>query len=78
MKISFFLFVLLLLASCEDIFDVKLVEGPCTIELSDGRTITTVEDIEIMQSTGTITYRDEDGKIWSLTADKYESYTCSN
>jgi hypothetical protein len=78
MRNSFSLLLLLLFTSCEDIFDVKKVEGPCTIELSDGRTITTDEVIEIMQSTGTITYRDQDGKIWSLTADKYESYTCGN
>lgn len=78
MRNSFFIFVLLLLGSCEDIFDVIQVEGPCTIQLVDGGTITTQEDIEIMQSTGTITYRDEDGKLWSVFADKYESYTCGN
>lgn len=78
MRNSFFLLFLLLLVSCEDIFDVKQVEGPCTIQLVDGETITTQEDIEIMQSTGTITYRDEDGKLWSVFADKYESYSCGN
>lgn len=78
MRYSIFLLFLLLFTSCEDIFDVEQVEGPCTILLVDGGVITTQDDIEIMQSTGTITYRDDNGKLWSVFADNYESYSCGN
>ncbi|OOG75295.1 DUF903 domain-containing protein [Algoriphagus sp. A40] len=73
-----FLFVLFLLAACEEIFDVKGIEGPCTIQMVDGSTITVEKSIEIIQSTGTITYKDEDGKLWSITADEYLTYSCGN
>ncbi|MBN7811594.1 DUF903 domain-containing protein [Algoriphagus sp. H41] len=68
----------LILFSCEEISDITRVKGPCTIELVDGRTISTANDIEILESTGTVTYRDEDGKLWSLSEAEYTSYTCGN
>ncbi|WP_111671485.1 DUF903 domain-containing protein [Algoriphagus litoralis] len=71
-------FLLIFLASCDEIFDAKGIKGPCTIELVDGGTITVERSIEILQSTGTITYRDEDGKLWSISADEYVSYSCGN
>lgn len=74
----FLVFILLAFASCEEIIDVKEVSGPCTIQLTDGSTISTAGDIEILKSTGTITYRDEVGKLWSVSSNRYESYTCGN
>ena len=68
----------LLLASCEDIMDIKRIDGPCTIQLKDGSSIFTEDSIEILESTGTITYRDADNKLWSITRDEYESYSCGN
>jgi len=54
------------------------VVGPCTIQLKDGKTISTQGDIEILQSKGTITYRVDQGKLWSVSSNQYESYTCGN
>lgn len=70
--------LLLFFASCEDIFDVKRVDGPCTIQLIDGGTITTQFSIEILEGTGAITYRDDDRKLWSIPASEYTSYSCGN
>ncbi len=78
MRNSFFLLLFLLFVSCEELTDVKREKGPCTILLVDGGTITTQDDIEILEGTGTITYRDEDGKLWSIPADEYVSYSCGN
>ncbi len=50
--------------------------GTCTIILVDGSTITT-DGIEFTKSTEVITYRDEDGKLWSLFPGDYDSYSCN-
>jgi hypothetical protein len=71
-----FFLALVFLASCEELVDVKREKGPCTIQLANGSTITTKDDIEILKATGTITYRDEDGKLWSIPANEYITYTC--
>ncbi|MFN3996961.1 hypothetical protein [Algoriphagus sp.] len=78
MRRFYFLLIFILISSCEDLFDVKREKGPCTIQLANGGTITTQEDIEILQATGTITYRDDEGKLWSIPADEYSSYSCGN
>lgn len=70
--------LLLVFASCDEIIDVLRVDGPCTIQLANGTTITTQESLEILQSTGAITYRDNQGKLWSIPANEYESYSCGN
>jgi hypothetical protein len=70
--------LLLVFGSCDEIIDVLRVDGPCTIQLTNGTTITTQESLEILQSTGTITYRDDQGKLWSIPAIEYESYSCGN
>ena len=57
--------------------EVKRFDGPCTIELISGLQISTPYSIEILESTGTITYRDEKNKLWSLKADEYVSYSCA-
>ncbi|MHA7130917.1 YgdI/YgdR family lipoprotein [Algoriphagus namhaensis] len=62
--------------SCEELIDVEEITGNCTIILIDGTTITT-QGIELLKSTETITYRDENGKLWSLFRDDYESYSCN-
>lgn len=69
---------LVFFASCEDFVDVKRVDGPCTIQLVDGGTISTQFSIEILQGTGMITYRDDDRKLWSVPASEYSSYSCGN
>jgi hypothetical protein len=76
-KLCFF-FVFILCGACEELVDVKRIEGPCTIQLVNGSTITTQEAIEILKTTGTITYRDGNGKLWSIPADEYLTYSCGN
>ncbi|GMQ30311.1 hypothetical protein [Algoriphagus confluentis] len=73
------LFVVLLIAllGCDELVDIKKIDGPCTIQLKDGTLIET-EGIELLKSTGTLTYRDQDGKLWSIAVDRYERYTCGN
>lgn len=72
-----FIVVLIGLIGCDEIVDIKNIDGPCTIQLKDG-TIITAQSIELLKSTGTITYRDDDGKLWSIAVDRYESYSCGN
>ena len=69
---------MLLFFSCEKILEVQRFDGPCTIELVNGQRITTQNSIEILESTGTITYRDEEGKLWSIKSSEYTSYSCGN
>jgi hypothetical protein len=40
--------------------------------------LTTPNSLEILESTGTITFRDENRKLWSIKADEYVSYTCGD
>ncbi|RIW14034.1 DUF903 domain-containing protein [Algoriphagus lacus] len=74
----FLFFFLVVLGSCDELIEVLRFDGPCTIQMKDGSTITTKESIEILESTGTITYRDDEGRLWSVTTDEYESYVCGN
>lgn len=75
-------FLLIILSGCESwlqdigLIDIKRVDGPCTITLVDGTLIETPYSLEISIRTEAITYRDEDGKLWSLFKDEYESYSC--
>lgn len=78
MRFWFGMVLLLFFASCEDIIDVTRVDGPCTIQLKNGTVITTENSIEILDSTGTITYRDDEDRLWSLTRSEYESYSCGS
>lgn len=64
------------LASCDTLQDVKEIKGDCTIVLTDGSTVVSSGNIEILEKTGTITYRDADGKIWSLFKGEYTGYSC--
>ncbi|MDF2157517.1 DUF903 domain-containing protein [Algoriphagus sp. CAU 1675] len=75
------IFVLLALGACkiiDDIVDIERIDGPCTILLTDGSTIVTNESLELSVRTQAITYRDDDGKLWSLFKGEYQSYTCGN
>ncbi len=75
------IFTLLTLSSCQiidDIVDIERIDGPCTILLMDGSTVVTNESLEISVRTQAITYRDDDGKLWSLFKGEYQSYTCGN
>ncbi|PZX56038.1 hypothetical protein LV84_02404 [Algoriphagus ratkowskyi] len=56
--------------------DVKEINGPCTIGLTDGSSVISNGNIEISKTTLTITYRDEANKLWSLVKNDYTSYTC--
>lgn len=72
------IFLLFLSAtSCDTLKDIERIDGTCTIILSDGSLIETVGVIEISERTQAITYRDEDGKLWSLFKDDYQSYSCN-
>ncbi|WP_373399958.1 hypothetical protein V8V91_10220 [Algoriphagus halophilus] len=58
--------------------DIQKFEGPCVITLKDGSTIETTGGIEVSKRYEGITYRDEEGKIWSLFKEEYTSYSCGN
>jgi hypothetical protein len=77
MRIFLFILLLPVLYSCDTLQDVNEIKGPCTIVLVDGSTVVSNGNIEIMDKTGAITYRDDAGKIWSLFKDDYQSYTCN-
>ncbi|MGM0945923.1 MAG: hypothetical protein ACQEW9_12120 [Bacteroidota bacterium] len=78
----FSLGVLLCLSSCESwlqdigLKDIKRIDGPCTIVLEDGSVIETPFSLEVTIKTEAITYRDEEGKLWSLFREDYQSYSC--
>lgn len=83
LKYGLILFVALSLTSCESwlqdigIKDIQKFEGPCTIVLANGGgVVETNHTIEVSIRTETLTYRDDDDKIWSLEKDEYESYSC--
>ena len=74
-------FLILLLTGCNlfentKLVDIMEVDGPCTIVLTDGTTVVSSGNIEISKRTEAITYRDEDGKLWSLFKEDYTSYSC--
>lgn len=74
-------FLILLLSGCNlfqdtKLVDIKDIDGPCTIVLTDGTSVLTNGNIEMDKKTLAITYRDEDGKIWSVFKNDYTSYTC--
>ncbi len=78
---NFLPLLLLFLSACslfEDtkLVDIKEIDGPCSIILADGSTVTSEGNIKISKRTQAITYRDEDGKLWSLFRDDYTSYSC--
>ncbi|ERM83183.1 hypothetical protein P872_16810 [Rhodonellum psychrophilum GCM71 = DSM 17998] len=56
-------FLLLGLLACMDIQEIK---DPCMVYLKDGTSFEIMEDIRRSKETGVFTYRDEDGKLWSL------------
>ena len=79
---KYFPILVLILAGCSLFEDTKLVEvkeviGPCSIVLTDGKTVVSNGNIEISKSTLTITYRDETDKLWSIFKDDYTSYSCN-
>jgi len=74
-------FLILFLASCSlfeetDLVDIQDVNGPCSIQLTDGTSVVSNGNIEFSERTQAITYRDEEGKLWSLFKDDYTSYSC--
>lgn len=68
-KILPFLFLLLLFNSC---MEFEEIDGPCLVFLvadDDGRErfYEIREDIRRNKSTGVFTYRDEEGRLWSIS-----------
>lgn len=77
MKKIFFASILLLgLGSC--ISDIEEITGTCTVLLKDGTTIEMSQDIRQNTRTGTITYRDGEGRLWSIFKEDYESFDCGS
>ena len=72
------LFVVFGVYGCEAFLDITEEDGPCTIFLKDGTTIETQGNIEILESTYVITYRDAEGKLWSIPPAEYQTYSCGN
>ncbi|WP_297335393.1 hypothetical protein [Algoriphagus sp.] len=76
------LLILLTMSSCESwlqdigLKDIQRFDGPCSIVLSDGSLVETPYSIEVTIRTEAITYRDEEGKLWSLFREDYESFSC--
>lgn len=70
--------LLLGMYGCNWFSDITEEEGSCTIFLVDGSTIESPENIEILESTGVMTYWDADGKLWTLTREEYQTYSCGN
>lgn len=66
------------MAGCEWFSDVTEEDGACTIFLMDGTTIVTQQNIEILETTYMLTYRDADGKLWTLSREEYQTYSCGN
>ena len=77
MKSYLTLIFLLLIFSCDTLQDINELNGPCTIVLTDGTSIISNGNIEISDRTEAITYRDENGKLWSLFKEDYQSYSCN-
>jgi hypothetical protein len=69
--------IVLVLFSCDTLHDIEELDGLCTILLTNGTTVVSNGNIEISDRTQAITYRDENGKIWSLFKEDYISYTCN-
>lgn len=67
-------FVLLIMWGC---LEVEKIKKTCTVFLKDGTTIEISEDVRRNKTTGTITYRDEEGKLWSLFETAYDSLACN-
>lgn len=76
LKLLFLSLFCISLSGCEMLQDVKEINGSCTIVLADGGTVVSSGGIEILESTQTITYLDDAGKLWSLFKDDYTSYSC--
>jgi len=75
-KIFFASILILGLASC--ISDIEEISGTCTVLLKDGTTIEMSQDIRQNTRTGTITYRDEEGRLKSVFKEDYETFDCGS
>ena len=79
---NFIILFILFFSSCDSwlqdigLKDIKRIDGPCTILLVDGTVIETPYSLEVTIRTESITYRDENGKLWSIFREEYESYSC--
>lgn len=71
--------LLLGLLACMDIQEIK---DSCMVYLKDGTAFEIVEDIRRSKEFGTFTYRDEEGKLWSLDIQneltEIDSVVCGN
>ncbi|MCL6261270.1 hypothetical protein M3O96_19365 [Aquiflexum sp. TKW24L] len=77
MKKIFFASILILgLGSC--ISDIEEISETCTVLLKDGTTIEMSQDIRQNTRTGTITYRDGEGRLKSVFKEDYETFDCGS
>lgn len=58
--------------------EIDKINSTCTVVLNDGSFLEISRDIRVNNETGTITYRDENDKLWSIFKEDYESYSCAN
>jgi hypothetical protein len=75
-KIFFAAILLIAFSSC--ISDIEEIAGSCTVILKDGTSLELTEEIKQNTRTGTITYRDQDGKLKSIFKEDYETFDCGS
>jgi hypothetical protein len=56
--------------------EVEKIKRTCTVFLKDRTTLEIKDDVRKNRKTGTITYRDEEGRLWSLYETAYDSLVC--
>ncbi|WP_373523648.1 hypothetical protein [Aquiflexum sp.] len=74
-RILVFCCLMLITGAC---LEVETINQTCTVVMNDGTILEISRDIRRNSKTGTITYRDEDDKLWSIFQEDYESYSCGN
>jgi hypothetical protein len=74
-RILVFCFLMLATGAC---LEVETINQSCTVVMNDGTIIEISRDIRRNRKTGTITYRDENDKLWSIFQEDYESYSCGS
>ena len=70
-----FCFLMLMTGAC---LEVETFNQSCTVVMNDGTILEISRDIRRNKKTGTITYRDEDDKLWSIFQEEYESFSCGS
>jgi hypothetical protein len=74
-RVFVFCILMLMLGAC---LEIEEINSSCTVLLNDGSVLEINRDIRINNETGTITYRDENDRLWSIFKEDYESFSCGN